>query len=225
MIFPLSRGAGEGWGEGNLAKAFPHPPCRATSPASGRGEKQDEAPMNASPSTSEHIVKSYDDELKRLTGEIQHMGRPRARATRCRDRRGHGARQQRSDEGRAGRRLRSTCSSRKSATMSCACSRWRQPMARDLREILAALRIAADIERIGDYAANVAKTLDRAESVCAGAARLRAAASRANRRDARARSARRVSRLRRRPRARRVGRATKSSTSSTRAFSASCSRT
>ncbi len=33
----------------------------------------------------------------------------------------------------------------------------RQPIARDLREIVAALRIAADIERIGDYAANVAK--------------------------------------------------------------------
>ena len=33
----------------------------------------------------------------------------------------------------------------------------RGPMARDLREILAALRIASDIERIGDYAANVAK--------------------------------------------------------------------
>ena len=33
----------------------------------------------------------------------------------------------------------------------------RQPMARDLREVFAALRIAADIERIGDYAANVAK--------------------------------------------------------------------
>ena len=30
--------------------------------------------MNASPSTSEHIVKSYDEELKRLTGEIQRMG-------------------------------------------------------------------------------------------------------------------------------------------------------
>jgi phosphate transport system protein len=30
-------------------------------------------------------------------------------------------------------------------------------MARDLREILAGLRIPADIERIGDYAANVAK--------------------------------------------------------------------
>ena len=33
----------------------------------------------------------------------------------------------------------------------------RQPMAADLREIVAALKIAADLERIGDYAANVAK--------------------------------------------------------------------
>src|SRR3546814_19960471 len=33
----------------------------------------------------------------------------------------------------------------------------RGPMARDLREILATIRIASDIERLGDYAANVAK--------------------------------------------------------------------
>ncbi len=33
----------------------------------------------------------------------------------------------------------------------------RGPMATDLRIILAALRVAADIERIGDYAANIAK--------------------------------------------------------------------
>ena len=33
----------------------------------------------------------------------------------------------------------------------------RGPMARDLREILAAIRIAADIERVGDLAANFAK--------------------------------------------------------------------
>src|ERR1700726_4639300 len=33
----------------------------------------------------------------------------------------------------------------------------RQPVARDLREIFAALKIASDLERIGDYAANVAK--------------------------------------------------------------------
>src|SRR5690606_4126417 len=31
------------------------------------------------------------------------------------------------------------------------------PLARDLRELLAALRVASDIERVGDYAANVAK--------------------------------------------------------------------
>ena len=33
----------------------------------------------------------------------------------------------------------------------------RQPMASDLREIVSALKIAADLERMGDYAANVAK--------------------------------------------------------------------
>ena len=33
----------------------------------------------------------------------------------------------------------------------------RQPMANDLRTIVAALRVAGDLERIGDYAANIAK--------------------------------------------------------------------
>lgn len=33
----------------------------------------------------------------------------------------------------------------------------RQPLAQDLREIISALKIASDLERIGDYAANVAK--------------------------------------------------------------------
>ncbi|MBB1472074.1 MULTISPECIES: phosphate signaling complex protein PhoU [unclassified Luteimonas] len=33
----------------------------------------------------------------------------------------------------------------------------RGPLARDLREILAALRIVSDLERIGDYASNIAK--------------------------------------------------------------------
>ena len=33
----------------------------------------------------------------------------------------------------------------------------RQPMARDLRQSIAALKMASDLERIGDYAANVAK--------------------------------------------------------------------
>src|SRR5262249_5022367 len=33
----------------------------------------------------------------------------------------------------------------------------RQPMATDLREIVSALKISSDLERMGDYAANVAK--------------------------------------------------------------------
>ncbi len=33
----------------------------------------------------------------------------------------------------------------------------RQPMAQDLREIVSALKISSDLERIGDYAANIAK--------------------------------------------------------------------
>jgi len=33
----------------------------------------------------------------------------------------------------------------------------RQPMADDLREVIAALKISSDLERIGDYAANIAK--------------------------------------------------------------------
>ena len=33
----------------------------------------------------------------------------------------------------------------------------RQPMASDLREIVAALKIASDLERIGDYSANIGK--------------------------------------------------------------------
>lgn len=33
----------------------------------------------------------------------------------------------------------------------------RQPMAQDLREIVSALKIGADLERVGDYAANIAK--------------------------------------------------------------------
>ena len=106
--------------------------------------------------SSDHIVKSYDDELHRLTDEIGRMGelartelasaiqavieRDSALAERIVgsdaevDRLEH-------DVGHDVVRLLAL----------------RQPMAGDLREVLAALRISSDIERIGDYAANVAK--------------------------------------------------------------------
>ena len=112
--------------------------------------------MNASPSTSEHIVKSYDDELKRLTGEIQHMGdlalaQLDAAIDAVMERDSSEAMKVVQADG-AIDVLEQEVSHDVVRLLAL-----RQPMARDLREILAALRIAADIERIGDYAANVAK--------------------------------------------------------------------
>jgi phosphate transport system protein len=112
--------------------------------------------MNASPSTSEHIVKSYDDELKRLTGEIQHMGdlalaQLDAAIDAVMERDSNEAMKVVQADG-AIDVLEQEVSHDVVRLLAL-----RQPMARDLREILAALRIAADIERIGDYAANVAK--------------------------------------------------------------------
>ena len=112
--------------------------------------------MNASPTTSEHIVKSYDDELKRLTGEIQRMGdlalaQLDASIDAVMERDSNEAMKVVQADG-AIDVLEQEVSHDVVRLLAL-----RQPMARDLREILAALRIAADIERIGDYAANVAK--------------------------------------------------------------------
>jgi phosphate transport system protein len=105
---------------------------------------------------SEHIVKSYDDELKRLTGEIQRMGE-RALAQ-------LGASIDAVMERDSDAAMRIVHDDAEIDALDHDVSHdvvrllaLRQPMARDLREILAALRISADIERIGDYAANIAK--------------------------------------------------------------------
>jgi phosphate transport system protein len=112
--------------------------------------------MNASPNTSDHIVKSYDEELKRLTGEIQRMGelalsQLAAAVDAVMERDSSEAMNIVQSDG-AIDALEHEVSQDVVRLLAL-----RQPMARDLREILAALRIAADIERIGDYAANVAK--------------------------------------------------------------------
>ena len=104
----------------------------------------------------DHIVRQYDRELTRLTGEIAQMGELAL-----------------AQLGRAIDALESRDVNAAQAVMSGDAAidamehevshdvvrllALRQPMARDLREILAALRIASAIERIGDYASNAAK--------------------------------------------------------------------
>ena len=106
--------------------------------------------------SKEHIIKSYDEELTRLTGEIVRMGELAVSQLRAaidvverRDER-MGLRIVENDD--AIDVMEQEISHDVVRLLAL-----RAPMARDLREVFAALRIAADIERIGDYAANVAK--------------------------------------------------------------------
>jgi phosphate transport system protein len=104
----------------------------------------------------DHIVKSFDNELQRLYGELESMGRASVqqlidagRVLATRDSAGADAliaKDQQIDqlENRIGHDVLRLLA-------------LRQPMARDLREVYSAIKIASDIERVGDYAANVAK--------------------------------------------------------------------
>lgn len=105
---------------------------------------------------SDHIVKSYDLELDRLTGEIVRMGEIAVHQVRAAI-----DALQRRDSRNAERVVANDAAI---DTLEHDVSHdvlrllaLRHPIARDLREVMAALRIASDIERIGDYAANVAK--------------------------------------------------------------------
>ncbi|MFC6841516.1 phosphate signaling complex protein PhoU [Xanthomonas theicola] len=109
--------------------------------------------MNNQP--NEHIVKSYDEEQQRLVAEIVRMGETAvAQLEAALDV------VERRDDNAA---LRIVVNDEAIDALEHSISHdvmrlaLRGPMARDLREILAGLRIPADIERIGDYAANVAK--------------------------------------------------------------------
>jgi phosphate transport system protein len=110
--------------------------------------------MNTNP--SEHIVKSFDTELARLTGEIVRMGEIAVAqleaAMDVLDRRDSRAAERVIHNDDAIDSMESMVGQDVVKLLVL-----RQPMARDLREVLAALRIASDIERVGDYAANLAK--------------------------------------------------------------------
>lgn len=105
---------------------------------------------------SEHIVKSFGDELEQLTAEVARMGglsesmvADSIRAVIDRDpalAREIVARDKRVDQAQADLE-------RKVIRLFAL----RQPMASDLRNTFAALKISADLERIGDLAKNIAK--------------------------------------------------------------------
>src|SRR5207302_669713 len=105
---------------------------------------------------AEHIIKSYDEELERLSNMIVEMGglaeSQLATAIEVVIER---------DSDRAIRVIEGDAQvdqlERDLDNLAIRLLALRQPMARDLREIVAALKIASDLERICDYAANVAK--------------------------------------------------------------------
>jgi phosphate transport system protein len=106
--------------------------------------------------SSEHIVKSFDDELKQLSQMVAQMGglaeaqlQAAIEALVARDAEG-AARVVQGD-------ARIDQLERQIGNQTIRMLALRQPMAQDLRQVVAALKISSDIERIGDYAANVAK--------------------------------------------------------------------
>jgi phosphate transport system protein len=105
---------------------------------------------------AEHIIKSYDDELSRLSKMIVEMGglaeSQLASALDAVARRDSALAVQ-VIEGDA----EVDAIERELDNLAIRLLALRQPMARDLREIFVALKIASDLERICDYCANVAK--------------------------------------------------------------------
>jgi phosphate transport system protein len=104
----------------------------------------------------EHIVKSYDEELRRLSNTIVEMGGLAESQLRL----AIEAVEERDSELAA--RVVETDTrvdqlEREVDNLGLRLLALRQPVARDLREIFAAIRIASDLERICDYSANVAK--------------------------------------------------------------------
>jgi len=111
--------------------------------------------MQMSEQPHDHIVRGLDEEQQRLVGELLRMGEIAAAQLEA----SLDVVQRRDDK--AAERI--VANDEAIDLLEHEISRdvmrlaLRGPLARDLREILAALRIASDIERIGDYAANVAK--------------------------------------------------------------------
>jgi phosphate transport system protein len=105
---------------------------------------------------AEHIVKSYDEELQRLSKMIVEMGglaesQLAAAIEAVQERDSELAARVIEDDAKVDQ------IERELDNLAIRLLALRQPMARDLREIFVALKIASDLERICDYCANVAK--------------------------------------------------------------------
>ena len=104
-----------------------------------------------------HTVSSFDEELKFLVRRISEMGGIAERmvadsVTALIERRPRA--------GAESDLRRCACSTRPSARSTSApivIIAKRQPMASDLREIIGSIRIASDLERVGDLGKNIAK--------------------------------------------------------------------
>ncbi len=110
----------------------------------------------AQESTLQHTVHSYDEELKKLDQTIEAMGslaeRQLQSAIQALIRRdGEIAHQVVEGD------LRIDDLEHQVSAQVVRLLALRQPVARDLREIVGALKISSDLERIGDYAANIGK--------------------------------------------------------------------
>ncbi len=105
---------------------------------------------------SEHIVKSFDEELQRLSAIVLRMGgvaeAQLAGAIEALVRRDSDLAQQIVAGDEAIDQMDLELDENAVRTLAL-----RQPMANDLRAVISALKISSDLERIGDYAKNVAK--------------------------------------------------------------------
>ena len=104
----------------------------------------------------DHTVKSFDVELRRLVQEIAQMGglaeEQLAQAIDALARRDSEAATKVIESDR-----RIDTMEHDASNLAVRILALRQPMATDLREVVAAIKISSDIERIGDYAKNIAK--------------------------------------------------------------------
>ena len=105
---------------------------------------------------STHIVKSFDEELRQLRDDVARMGgmveENLAAAVEALARRNSAAAERVIESDQAIDELEDVIND-----LAVRMIALRQPMANDLRQIIAAIKIASDLERIGDYAKNVAK--------------------------------------------------------------------